>query len=74
MEAINYASGGSNMTLPEDAQIVQGVSGNAVYLPAGAGTMPIASNRNELTISLWRQWDGVVDSAQPTGAFFQRRI
>ena len=37
MEAINYANG-SNMTLPADAQIVQGISGNAVYLPAGKGT------------------------------------
>ena len=43
MEIINYANG-SNMTLPQDAQIVQGVSGNAVYLPAGAGTMLIDGN------------------------------
>ena len=68
MEAINYANG-SNMTLPEDAQIVQGISGNAVYLPAGAGTMPIAGNRNELTISLWRQWDGVVEADDYRGVF-----
>lgn len=73
MEAINYANG-SNMTLPADAQIVQGVSGNAVYLPAGAGTMPIAGNRNELTISLWRQWDGVVDSAAYRGVFATAKI
>lgn len=68
MEAINYANG-ANMTLPADAQIVQGVSGNAVYLPAGAGTMPIADNRNELTISLWRQWDGVVEADDYRGVF-----
>lgn len=68
MEIINYANG-SNMTLPADAQIVQGVSGNAVYLPAGAGTMPIAGNRNELTISLWRQWDGVVEADHYRGVF-----
>ncbi len=68
MEAINYANG-ANMTLPPDAQIVQGVSGNAVYLPAGAGTMPIAGNRNELTISLWRQWDGVVEADDYRGFF-----
>lgn len=68
MEAINYANG-ANMTLPADAQIVQGVSGNAVYLPAGAGTMPIAGNRNELTISLWRQWDGVVEADDYRGIF-----
>ncbi|UTY25300.1 LamG domain-containing protein [Treponema denticola] len=73
MEAINYANG-SNMTLPADAQIVQGISGNAVYLPAGAGTMPIAGNRNELTISLWRQWDGVVDSAAYRGVFSTANI
>lgn len=73
MEIINYANG-SNMTLPQDAQIVQGVSGNAVYLPAGAGTMPIAGNRNELTISLWRQWDGVVDSAAYRGIFSTANI
>ena len=73
MEAINYANG-VNMTLPADAQIVQGVSGNAVYLPAGAGTMPITSNRNELTISLWRQWDGVVDSAAYRGIFSTANI
>lgn len=68
MEIINYANG-SNMTLPADAQIVQGVSGNAVYLPAGAGTMPIAGNRNELTISLWRHWDGVVEADHYRGVF-----
>ena len=68
MEIINYANG-ANMTLPADAQIVQGISGNAVYLPAGAGTMPIAGNRNELTISLWRQWDGVVETDDYRGIF-----
>ena len=73
MEAINYANG-SNMTLPTDAQIVQGVSGNAVYLPAGAGTMPIAGNRNELTISLWRQWDGVVEADHYRGIFSTANI
>ncbi|WP_440986459.1 hypothetical protein [Treponema denticola] len=73
MEAINYANG-SNMTLPTDAQIVQGVSGNAVYLPAGAGTMPIAGNRNELTISLWRQWDGVVEADHYRGVFSTANI
>ena len=73
MEIINYANG-ANMTLPADAQIVQGVSGNAVYLPAGAGTMPISGNRNELTISLWRQWDGVVDSAAYRGVFATAKI
>lgn len=73
MEAINYANG-SNMTLPADEQIVQGISGNAVYLPAGKGTMPIAGNRNELTISLWRQWDGVVDSAAYRGIFSTANI
>ena len=73
MEAINYANG-SNMTLPADAQIVQGVSGNAVYLPAGAGTMPIAGNRNELTISLWRQWDGVVEADHYRGVFSTANI
>jgi|GEM_PF-886928 len=73
MEIINYANG-ANMTLPEDAQIVQGVSGNAVYLPAGAGTMPIAGNRNELTISLWRQWDGVVEADDYRGVFSTANI
>ena len=73
MEAINYANG-SNMTLPEDAQIVQGISGNAVYLPAGKGTMPIAGNRNELTISLWRQWDGVVEADDYRGVFSTANI
>ncbi|EMB19608.1 LamG-like jellyroll fold domain-containing protein [Treponema denticola] len=73
MEAINYANG-ANMTLPEDAQIVQGVSGNAVYLPAGAGAMPIAGNRNELTISLWRQWDGVVEADDYRGVFATANI
>ena len=73
MEAINYANG-ANMTLPQDAQIVQGVSGNAVYLPAGAGTMPIASNRNELTISLWRQWDGIVEADDYRGVFSTANI
>ncbi|WP_253722773.1 hypothetical protein [Treponema sp. OMZ 787] len=69
MEAINYARGGSNMVLPADAQIVQGVSGNAVYFPAGVGVIPPSENRTEITISVWRQWDGVVDSAAYRGIF-----
>lgn len=52
MEAINYTPGGQNMILTEDAQIVQGVSGNACYLPAGTGKIPIAGDRNELSLSL----------------------
>ncbi len=64
MEALNYITGGHNMQLPPDAQIVQGVSGNGVYLPAGAGTLQIdGGDRNELSVSLWRQWDGIVESA-----------
>ncbi len=73
MEAINYANG-FNMTLPADAQIVQGISGNAVYLPAGAGAMPIAGDRNEITISLWRQWDGVVEADDYRGVFSTANI
>ena len=41
MEAINYVVDGNNMVLTEDAQIVQGVSGNGCYLPAGVGTIAL---------------------------------
>ncbi|WP_253707425.1 LamG domain-containing protein [Treponema sp. OMZ 799] len=73
MESINYA-GGANMTLPADAQFVQGVSGNALYLPAGFGKVNIAGDRNELTISLWRQWDGVVEADDYRGVFATANI
>lgn len=69
MEDINYASGGSNMVLPVDAQIVQGVSGNAVYFPAGSGITKVYDNRNELSISLWRKWDGAVDTEEYRGVY-----
>ena len=74
MEAINYAPNGQNMILSEDAQIVQGVSGNACYLPAGVGTIALAGNRNELSVSLWRQWDGVVETDAPRGVFSFKNI
>lgn len=74
MEAINYVVGGNNMVLTEDAQIVQGVSGNGCYLPAGVGTIALAGNRNELSVSLWRQWDGVVETDAPRGVFSFKNI
>ena len=74
MEAINYAPNGQNMILSEDAQIVQGVSGNACYLPAGIGRIALAGNRNELSVSLWRQWDGVVETDAPRGVFSFKNI
>ena len=74
MEAINYAPNGQNMALTEDAQIVQGVSGNACYLPAGTGKIPIEGDRNELSVSLWRQWDGVVETDAPRGVFSFKNI
>ena len=74
MEAINYTPGGQNMILTEDAQIVQGVSGNACYLPAGTGKIPIAGDRNELSLSLWRQWDGVVERDDARGVFSFKNI
>lgn len=74
MEAINYAPSGQNMILTEDAQIVAGVSGNACYLPAGTGTIALAGDRNELSVSLWRQWDGVVESDAPRGVFSFKNI
>ena len=74
MEAINYTPGGQNMILTEDAQIVQGVSGNACYLPAGMGKIPIAGDRNELSLSLWRQWDGVVEQDNVRGVFSFKNI
>lgn len=74
MEAINYAHGGQNMILTEDAQIVPGVSGNACYLPAGTGTIALQGNRNELSVSLWRQWDGVVESGAVRGIFRFKNI
>ena len=74
MEAINYAPNGQNMILSEDAQIVQGVSGNACYLPAGIGRIALAGDRNELSVSLWRQWDGVVETDAPRGVFSFKNI
>ena len=69
MEAMNYVPGGQNMLLSDDAQIVQGVSGNACYLPAGIGRIKIAGDRNEVSVSLWRQWDGVVEADDVRGVF-----
>ena len=69
MEAINYIAGEKNMVLTEDAQIVQGVSGNGCYLPAGTGKIALKGDRNELSVSLWRQWDGVVEQDAKRGVF-----
>lgn len=69
MEAINYAPDGQNMILTDDAQIVPGISGNACYLPAGTGTIALQGNRNKLSLSLWRQWDGIVEQYAPRGLF-----
>ena len=69
MEAINYIAGEKNMLLTEDAQIVQGVSGNGCYLPAGTGKIALKGDRNELSVSLWRQWDGVVEQDAERGVF-----
>ena len=69
MEAINYIAGEKNMILTEDAQIVQGVSGNGCYLPAGTGKIALKGDRNELSVSLWRQWDGVVEQDAERGVF-----
>ena len=69
MEAINYIAGEKNMLLTEDAQIVQGVSGNGCYLPAGTGKIALKGDRNELSVSLWRQWDGVVEQDAKRGVF-----
>ena len=69
MEAINYIAGEKNMILTEDAQIVQGVSGNGCYLPAGTGKIALKGDRNELSVSLWRQWDGVVEQDAKRGIF-----
>ena len=69
MEAINYAPDGQNMILTDDAQIVPGISGNACYLPAGTGKIALTGNRNELSLSLWRQWDGIVEQYAPRGLF-----
>ena len=74
MEAINYAPGGQNMILTGDAQIVPGVSGNACYLPAGVGKIALEGHRNELSVSLWRQWDGIVESDTPRGIFSFKNI
>ena len=74
MEAINYVPGGQNMILTEDAQIVPGVSGNACYLPAGVGKIALEGDRNELSVSLWRQWDGIVESDTPRGIFSFKNI
>ena len=74
MHVINYAPSGQNMILSDDAQIVAGVSGNACYLPAGTGVIALAGDRNELSVSLWRQWDGVVESDAPRGVFRFKNI
>ncbi len=67
MQLINYA-GGVGLELPQDAQIVKGVSGNGFYLPYREAVQKLNTNCRELTISLWRQWDGRKD-AEPRGVF-----
>ena len=74
MEALNYVAGAHNMILTEDAQIVTGVSGNACYLPIGTGKMRMDEQYNELSISLWREWDGVVDTQDKRGIFSLKNL
>ncbi len=60
MELTNYA-GGARLELPQDAQIVKGVSGNGFYLPYGYATQALNENCAELTLSIWRKWDSQAD-------------
>ena len=70
MEAINYASKGQNMILPDDAQIVQGVSGGAVYLTSGEGTVKMTGDNMAIfSLSIWRRWDGIVKADKPRPFF-----
>ena len=70
MEAINYAPNAmANMVLPPDAQIVTGVLGNAVYLPAGHGSVAITGSYDIMSLSLWRTWDGVAETDSKRGIF-----
>ena len=70
MEAINYAPNAmANMVLPPDAQVVTGVLGNAVYLPAGHGSVAITGSYDVMSLSLWRTWDGVTETDSKRGIF-----
>ncbi len=75
MQAANYVNGANNMDLAPDAQIVPGVAGNAVYFPAGSGSLQIdGGDRAEFSVSLWREWDGVVESDAVRGVWSIKNI
>ena len=75
MEARNYAPNAQhNMILPPDAQVVTGVLGNAVYLPAGCGIIEMDGTLSALGISLWRTWDGVIETDSFRGIFSFRNF
>lgn len=70
MEVINYAASGQNMSLPDDAQFIQGVSGSACYLINGEGKVQLTGgNMAIFTLSIWRRWDGIVEADKPRPFF-----
>lgn len=70
MEARNYSPNAQhNMILSDDAQIVAGVIGNGVYLPAGCGTVEMSGTLDAMGVSIWRMWDGVTETVGVRGIF-----
>lgn len=68
METIN-SCGGKNMILTNDVQVVNGVSGSAVYMLSGMGSAEIEhDDLDKMTVSIWRKWDGI--SATENRTFF----
>ena len=70
MEVRNYAPNAQHdMIFGADAQIVSGVVGNAVYLPAGSGTLKMSGTLDALGVSLWRTWDATGETDGIRGIF-----
>ena len=56
-------SGGKSMYLPDTAEVVKGVNGNAVYLKTGMGSAEIEhAPAPKFSLSIWRKWDGLATS------------
>ena len=56
-------SGGKSLYLPDTAEVVKGVTGNAVYLKTGMGSAEIEhAPAPKFSLSIWRKWDGLATS------------
>lgn len=71
MNATDVTGKTNGMTLSSDVQVVNGISGNAIYLPAlSYAYLNIGSTLSIFSLSFWRKWDSVTDASYHRHIFY----